>query len=115
MAVLMAAVELKLGLFPRWGIFGLVTGQQRVHLAATRRARLQSAVSVMRLTSKPKESRRWATDMAHGGFLRSLAAWKLAVEFDIARMIVTLTNVDVVITLNGRILQLWAIIGPNGR
>ena len=111
MAVLMAAVELKLGLFPRWGIFGLMSGQPSVNLVATPRVPQQSAVSVMRPTSKPKKSRRWATDMAHGGFLRSLAAWKLAVEFDIARMIVTLTNVDVVITLNGRILQLWAMIG----
>ena len=109
-AVRMAAVELKPGLFLRWGIYGLATGQQKVNLVATRRARQQSAVSVMRPTSKPKKSRRSDATGVVGQLLGNHAALKRAVEFGTARMDAILTSVVVATFLSGRIFRLLAIM-----
>ena len=58
-AVLIAAVELKPGLFLRWVIFGLMSGQPSVNLVATPRVPQQSAVSEMRIISKHLQFQRW--------------------------------------------------------
>ena len=110
MTVLMAAVDPRPGPFLRWGIFGLATGQQSVNLAATRRAWLQSAVSVMRLTSKPKESRRWAAIGVVGEFLWHPTVPRMDAIFDTVRMDAIWRSVDAAMLLNGRIFRHWAIL-----
>ena len=110
MAVLMAAVELKLGLFPRWGIFGLMSGQPSVNLVATPRVPQQSAVSVMRPTSKPKESRRWAAIGVVGEFLWHPTVPRMDAIFDTVRMDAIWRSVVAAMLLNGRISRHWAIL-----